>query len=195
MLLSKLGLFILALVIGIACAIGISTILKHLGRQRNGVGCVSGLFLTFGFWILLMFIMPQIVIITGSDEDLDDKKSYALFEYDGHSVNFCGKYLDNRSTERLIIYPQYYSSSKEQTEISDIEDEDEDVTLIEPNSFTEIKHLPDHFFHAPSVVRSKHKGKTQVEWIIDRYSKLENEYLNKVGKRQKFINEHILNEK
>lgn len=193
MLLSKLGLFILALVIGIACAIGISAILRHLGRQNNGAGCVSGLFLTFGFWILLMFIMPQVVIITSSGNNLEDKISFALFKYDGHSLNFCGKYLDNKLTERLIIYPQYYSSSKEQAGISDIENED--VTLIESNSFTEIKHLPDHFFHAPSVVRSKHKGKTQVEWIIDRYSKLENEYLNEVGKRQKFINEHILNEK
>lgn len=99
MLLSQLGLFILALVIGIACAIGISAILKYLGRQRNGVGCVSGLFLTFVFWILLMFIMPQVVIITGSDKDFDDEKSYALFGYDGHSLKFCGKYLDNKSTD------------------------------------------------------------------------------------------------
>lgn len=193
MLLSKLGLFLLALGLSIMCAIGINAIIKRSGKRLDGVGCVSGLFLTFGFWILLMFIMPQVVIITGSDENLDDEKSYALFGYDGHSLNFCGQYLNNKSTERLIIYPAYYSSFKEQTGISDIEDED--VTLSEPNSFTEIKHLPDHFFHAPSVVRSKHKGKTQVEWIIDRYSKLENEYLNEVGKRQRFINKHILNDK
>lgn len=190
MLLSKLGLFLLALAIGVACAIGISAILKHSGKQSNGVGCVSGLFLTFGFWILLMFITPQVVIITDSANNLDNEKSFALFEYDGHSLKFYGKYLDNKSAERLIIYPQYYSSSKEQTDFPDIKDDD--VALIEPNSFTEIKHLPDHFFHTPSVVRSKHKGKTQVEWIIDRYSKLENEYLNEVEKRQKFINEHVL---
>lgn len=176
MLVSKLELFLLALGLGVICAIGINAFIKRSGKRFDGVGCVSGFFLTFVFWILLMFIMPQVVIISGSNNDLDDEKSYALFKYEGHSLNFGRQYLDNRSTERLILYPQYYSSSKGQTEIPVIEDRD--ATLIEPNSFTEIENLPDYFFHAPSVVRSKHKGKTQVEWIIDRFSKFENEYLN-----------------
>lgn len=193
MLLSKLGLFLLALVLALICAICISAIIKRSGKRYDGVGCVSGLFLTFGFWILLMFIMPQVVIITGSGENLEDEESFALFKYEDHSLNFCGKYLDNQSSERMIIYPQYYSSSKEQIDVSEVNDKD--ITLIGPNSFTEINHIPDYFFYVPSVVRSKHDGKTQAEWILERYSKLENEYLNEIEKRRKFINEYILNNK
>ena len=167
MLISKLGLFLVALAFATICAFIIRAILKKSGKDSSGAGCVSGILLTFVFWLLLMFISPEVAIITGSAGKFEYNELYALYNYEGHSLEFFKKYLDNQSSERLIIYPQFYTSSNKEDKVSEINNND--ITLIEPMSFVAINHIPDHYFYTPSSVRSKHSGKIQIEWIIEEY--------------------------
>lgn len=193
MLISKLGLFLLALAFATLCAFCISATLKKIGKGSDGVGCVSGFLLTFAFWMLLMFITPEVIIVTGSAGKLDQRESYSLFSYEGHSLELFKKYLDNQSSERLIIYPQFYTSSNEEDKA--YKSNNKDIAVIGPSSFVVINHIPDHYFYTPSSVRSKYSGKIQTEWIIEEYSKLENEYNSEQDRRKEFLNEFILNTK
>lgn len=174
MLISRFGIVLLALALDIIiCVIITKIILRKSSKSTEGVGCGLAFILILPLWMLIAYTSPKVVIITDSGEELEEKVSSALFSYDGHKLNFCSKYIYNQSDEILVLYPQYYSPSKNID--NDYEIKDSDVVIIEPNSFSEIEHIPNHFFYVPSSIRSKEKG-FSVQWILQRFSVMEEEY-------------------
>lgn len=176
MTLTSFGIFAISL--GLAAIV--SWILSRLVK-KEGAGCASFIFLSFIFWLALGYFTPTIDVITQNGDELDYSTKYALFSYEGNSISLGHDYIDNQSNDVLVIYPAFYGDASSEFSESSVE-------IIEAKSFQQIEHSPDEFFYEPKSIVSK-KKKGECKWILERASKIQNEYNNKLERAKELLKE------
>lgn len=139
---------------------------KKMDDARIGIGCYTSIILTMVFSLALIFVSASVVVVKQNNGEFEYETKMAFFRYESHSVALCGKYIDNQTTERLILYPVYYGEAN----FSDIGYKD--VQLFQSNTFEELLHTPDHYFYEPSSIYTKKKNKVVCEWILESAAKV-----------------------
>lgn len=165
MIISTFFIWVIGAIIAAPLSFIITKLSKKLDDTKIVVGCFCFLILTPAFSLALSFALPTVTVITKTEGEYSEETSKALFTFENNSVSFFEDYIDNKTTDVLIIYPAYYGDA------GTIVESQEDIQLIGPTTFTKCVHRPDYYFYEPSWVYIT-KRKAECRWILESASKI-----------------------
>ncbi|MDE5561282.1 MAG: hypothetical protein K2J00_05700 [Bacteroidaceae bacterium] len=182
MIVSAWGIWGMGVFLAILSGYVITRFSRTMGDTKIAVGCYSSIILTVLFSIALTYVAASVVVVKQNNGEFEYETKRAFFRYEGHSVALCSEYIDNRTTEHLVLYPVYYGDANS----SDVSYKD--VQLFQSNTFEKLLHTPDHYFYEPSSIYTRKKDKVVCEWILESATKVFEKAETERQRKQNILN-------
>ena len=150
------------------CSI-VATFYKKSNDAKVGLGCGLMFPVALVFFILMIAYIPDVDIIYAKDGMMQHETKSFIGSYTTPSGNaikldWGERYLSNESDEPLILYPVYYGSADQTSNVNQNE-----PVFIEPMSLIVKPHGIDKYFEMPEdEIQTKSKS-VEERWILEQW--------------------------
>lgn len=161
------GKLLIAVLIAAIIGIIAGLIVRRGNDAKVGLGCGLMFPIAFVVFITLQLILPDVVVVSNYNGGLShDTKSFisSIKISGGQSAHLSlyDKYIANFSNETLIFYPEYYGPANKANSIKT-----EEPIIIEPNTVTRVKDIPDYYFTPAATQISSKSNSVEVRWVLE----------------------------
>lgn len=162
-----LGKLLIAVMLAAIIGIIAGLIVRRGNDAKVGLGCGLMFPIAIAVFIVLQLILPDVVVISNTNGQLYHETKSQLLSIKTPTgqtaqLSLCDKYIANFSDETLIFYPEYYGPANKANSVNT-----EEPIIIEPNTVTCVKDIPDYYFTPAATQISSKSNSIEVRWVLE----------------------------